>query len=432
MPAELADHASFEKDDHAGAPKILFVGFAESSHTHSWIDLLEHQYFNRRLFALPSAVPPPDWRVRTYVTIDAPKLDPAIRKSVLTPAPAPKRRSTMQRLLLGKTNVSLASTSLERALADVILSWRPHIVHTLGLESASYFFNYTRRVHPEVVGIGRWVVQVRGGPDLALHQHEKEYRTKIVDVLAQCDHLIADNPINYRDAVALGLSPEKVDSPGLGVVSGPGGLDIESLRSTWTKLPSQRQRTILWPKTYETISSKALPVFEAIKLAWDRIAPVSFEMLWLVQSDVQIWFEKSMPDHIKAACRLYGRLPRQDVLKMLSSARIMLAPSLTDGIPNSMMEAMALGAFPIVSPLDTIMPVVENEKNVLFARNLYPHEIADALIRAMSDDRLVDAAAEKNAIRVIELADRKRIVRDVVNYYLEIVSLSTNKTGHAA
>ena len=86
----------------------------------------------------------------------------------------------------------------------------------------------------------------------------------------------------------------------------------------------------------------------------------------------------------------------------------MLAPSLTDGIPNTLYEAMAAGAFPIVSPLDTIQPIVKNERNVLFARNLYPQEIAEALCRAMHDDELVDHAAERNLKLVRKIADRSQ------------------------
>ena len=98
----------------------------------------------------------------------------------------------------------------------------------------------------------------------------------------------------------------------------------------------------------------------------------------------------------------------------------MLIPSLSDGIPNSLYEAMGCGTFPIVSPLETITPVVKNEENVLFARNLYPEEIATALVRAMNDDALVDRAAEKNLDRVYQLADRKIIQKQVINFYENI------------
>jgi hypothetical protein len=67
---------------------------------------------------------------------------------------------------------------------------------------------------------------------------------------------------------------------------------------------------------------------------------------------------------------------------------------------------------------------VRADDNVLFARNLYPHEIADALVRAMSDDALVDRAAENNVVRLRELADRDRIRPRVIAYYEEVARLA--------
>jgi glycosyltransferase involved in cell wall biosynthesis len=434
MTGQSSDSSTFEVDDYPEGPRVLFVGWAESSHTHSWIDLLQGSGINARLFALPSAVPPSGWRVRTYVTMDTPDtLDPASRKppTKLQPVPqsVPRRWEFLRRSPTPTLMFPPISVSIERQLADAILCWRPDVVHTLGIDSASYLLDRTRKLHPDIIGIGRWVVQVRGGPDLALHKYDPDHRPRIESIFSNCDHLIADNTINYGDAIKLGLDESKARSPGLGVVSGPGGLDVTALRASWSLLPSKRPRTILWPKTYETISSKALPVFEAIRLAWDRIAPVTFELLWLVQSDVQIWFNKTMPDHIKASCNLHGRLDREQVLTMLPNARVMLAPSLTDGIPNSMMEAMALGAFPIVSPLDTITPVVKNEENVLFARNLYPEEIAAALVRAMQDDALVDRAAERNVGCVDQLANRSRVRNAVIKYYMKIAGMQSHPSS---
>jgi glycosyltransferase involved in cell wall biosynthesis len=88
-----------------------------------------------------------------------------------------------------------------------------------------------------------------------------------------------------------------------------------------------------------------------------------------------------------------------------------------DGTPNSLFEAMATGAFPIVSPLETIRPIVRDGENVLFARNLYPNEIADALVRAMCDDALVDNAGRVNRVAVRRLADRSAIGPRVVKWY---------------
>ncbi|TBG24193.1 glycosyltransferase [Rhizobium leguminosarum] len=436
-------NSDFDQDVYPGRPRILFIGFPESSHTHSWIDLLADTAFNVRLFGLPSAEPPAEWAVKTYLTKVADvRWDSPTRRTVFPPPDssaislAAAARSALNRGMASgvpivrsivETGIGfterLAKTghaaTIEAALAAVIKEWKPDIIHTLGFDSASYFYLRVRKEF-KLETIGRWIAQARGGPDLALQRYSPAYRPLIEEVLGTCDHFIADNEPNYSYALSAGLKEEKVSNPGMGVVSGAGGMDLEAMRRMWSLLPSKRERVIVWPKAYELYTSKAMPVFEAILNVWDRIQPCRIEMLWMVQSDVQIWYEKLFPPHIKANCPSYGRLSREETLQRVASARVMIAPSLSDGIPNTMMEAMALGAAPLVSPLDTITPVVRHEENVFFARNLYPDELGDALVRLMADDDLVDRMAENNLVRIQELADRRAVKRRALVYYDEI------------
>jgi glycosyltransferase involved in cell wall biosynthesis len=138
-----------------------------------------------------------------------------------------------------------------------------------------------------------------------------------------------------------------------------------------------------------------------------------------MSTEVYEWY-LSMPEDIRNHCHVADRIPRREVLSLMKRARILLAPSLIDGVPNSLYEAMANGAFPIVSPLETITPVVRQELNVLFARNLYPAEIANALVNAMSDDGLIDKAVENNYSLVQKIANRQTIKTNVVNYYQKL------------
>lgn len=442
----------FGQDPYPGRPRILFVGFPESSHTHSWISLLDTADFNVRLFALPSAAPPAEWPVKTYLTVGGTaRLADATRKTVFPPPDEsvaglvglarvalnrgvmggrPRLRQMIEsgvRLFEKRTNGNHA-TSIEEALAQTIREWLPDVIHTLGFDSASYLYLRTRKQFG-LEGIGRWIAQARGGPDIDLQRFAPTFRPLIKDVLQGCDHFIADNQLNYQTAQELGLAPSKVREPGMGVVSGAGGIDIEALSAMWHLPPSKRERVIVWPKAYETYTAKAMPVFEAILKVWDQIQPCRIEMLWMVQSDVQIWYEKLFPDHIKASCSTFGRLSRSETLERIASARVMLAPSLSDGIPNTMMEAMALGAVPLVSPLDTITPVVNEDENVVFARNLYPDEIAAALVRLMGDDYLVDRLAQNNLVRISDIADRRNVRARVLKYYAEVCRLSRDSSS---
>jgi len=409
----------FGKDPYPGQPKILFIGLAESTHTQSWIDLLDQSEVNVRLFALPSGLPPENWPVKTYVTQPTgEKLDPKLRMRLYHQRPARRFLFKIFRHFASGPK----SDPAERWLARAIREWRPHVIHTLGLEPASYFYLRVREKYG-LEDIGNWIVQVRGGPDLALHRLMVEYVKEIRDILKNCDQLVADNQQNYEYALDLGLERDRLCP--LGVIAGTGGIDIAGMAKFRERFPSQRRRLVVWPKAYECPQGKALSVFEAIKLAWPHIQPCEFQMLAMIP-ETRMWYH-TLPEEIRRNCGIHDRIPRTKTLELMSEARIMLAPSLADGVPNTLYEAMAAGSFPIVSPLETIKPIVVHEQNVLFARNLYPQEICEALCRAMRDDELVDSAAKKNFEIVKQIADRSKIRVRVIDYYKSLAREKARK-----
>jgi Glycosyl transferases group 1 len=398
----------FASDPFPAKPRILFIGLGENSHTHSWIDLLEGVAINARLFAMPTGVPPDDWPVRTYVTAYVgPPLNSATRASLYSTSPAfrfAKRQAGRAR------GLDLAGVA-GHWLAKIIRHWRPHIIHTLGIVQGGEFYLEVRRKF-RLEGIGRWVLQTRGGSDVTVPHLDPVRRKRLAEILTSCDQLISDNVEDLRIARELGVRQEQI-AP-IAPVPGAGGIDVDSMRLKWHGQPSRR-RVIVWPKAYDSAGGKMLPTFEALKLCWDRIQPCEIHMLSMT-SESFMWFW-TLPDNIRQSCRTYDRIPRSQVLDLMPAARVMLAPALMDGVPNSLYEGMAAGALPIVSPLETLLPIVRNEENVLFARNLYPQEIAEALEHSMTDDELVDAAAERNLGLLRRVADRSAIRPRVIEFY---------------
>src|SRR5919202_3863285 len=428
---------SFDIDPYPGKPKILFVGYAESTHTHAWIDLLDEAELNVRLFALPSGfgLPPENWKVRTYITSYTPfKLDPHTRASLhpgLGQLQRLLQKRYIRRLHLYKEVEPLSQRRFvrdllgpakgpEEWLAKIIRGWQPDIIHTLGLDPVSQFsagiFYFQVRNKFKLAGLGNWVLQLRG-TDIVFRRLDPDESPKIAQVLRECDQLLSDNQQNFSFASEMGLREEQVST--LGTVPGTGGIDVASLAQSWHGPPSSR-RLILWPKPSENYGMQALHVLEAIKLSWDQLQPCEVYMLSLYPGNATLLWYRTLPERIKRFCHTKERIPRDKTLQLMTQSRVMLGPSLLEGTPNTMWEAMAAGALPIVSPLDTIRPVVEHEQNVLFARNLYPHEIAQALTRAMNDDALVDEAAERNLEVVRRRADRSKIGPRVIEYYEDL------------
>jgi hypothetical protein len=418
--------------------RVLFVGLPSSSHTRSWIDLLDESEFDVRLFGLPEGYPPEDWRVMTYLT--TPHLPRGLdreTRSTLYPTPeevharqrglrffiqraARKGELVTERLVGGfaPLHVGFAPVragSAEEWLAKILREWHPDIIHTLGLDGAGLFY-FDVRTRFRLEHIGRWVLQLRGGSDLELNRLGDTAAARLRPALRECDQILSDNLVNHRYVLELGARPEQL-AP-LNPVPGTGGVAVDELASLCVGKPSLRERIIVWPKSYESPWSKALPVLEALRIAWPKIRPVRVYML-ATNEEPMAWV-RTLPSEIRHSCTVLQGVPRSDVLTLMSRARLVLAPSIVDGVPNVLYEAMACGAFPIVSPLETILALVSEPENVLFARNLYPSELAEALTRSMNDDGLVDEAADRNLILVRKVADRETIREKAVSFYRAI------------
>ncbi|MBC8144734.1 MAG: glycosyltransferase family 4 protein [bacterium] len=404
--------ATFDSDPFPDGPRILFVGRADSSHTREWMDMLDDAPLNLRLFSIPnSPAPAADWPYATYVS--TPRHvggDSQTRRFLVS------RMRNLSRVQRAYGNISAGGyrAYAQRWLRQAIDQWRPHIVHTLGLREAGMFF-YDAMRDRLPMSDSAWLLQLWGGADLEAERPDPTYLVRAGEALRASDQLFDDNPQGIEYARSIGVRGDQIAS--LGLIPGTGGMDIDAIRAAST-IPTSQRRLILWPKAYESPWSKSLPVIEALKAAWPTIGPIDIHVL-AVCEETRAWL-RALPDGIREHVHIDGRLPRNEVLALMSRARIMLAPSLIDGVPNVMLEAMASGALPIVSPLAGICSVAKDDQNALFARNLHPQEIAAALVRGMTDDALVDRVATANAIRVRAVADRNVIREKVVSYYRQL------------
>lgn len=416
--------------------KILFIGLTESSHTTSWIDLLENSSFEFRLFALPTGAKPNSVNIPVYLSsqrfLKKPKYFPVKRISIFARIKSfmlfikfkfyfyfpinyfklPERLKTA--IKKGKLKSGMKDLAIIPSLKSVIASFKPDIIHTLGIFNASALYQEISTQYPLI----KWVMQIRGGPDLDYNYLQESGKIIINNVLTNADYIICDSKFNYSLATKLGAEASKFM---LGVVSGAGGINLNLDKEINIK---SDLRTIVWPKAHEGIASKALPVLEGIKLVWHELKNVVFKIYCLDQEEVQLWIQRNMPNESHSKFEIYGRVVREEFLSELSKSDIMLSPSIMDGIPNVLIESMANGVIPIVSPIETISEFVSDPENVHFARNLYPNEIARALINSLSDHSGNARKIQNNLALVKMNYDREVIRNKVTNFYREIEDAS--------
>jgi glycosyltransferase involved in cell wall biosynthesis len=134
-----------------------------------------------------------------------------------------------------------------------------------------------------------------------------------------------------------------------------------------------------------------------------------------------MWVRR-MPQRLQSRVRVHASVPRSELLSKLKRARVLIAPSLSDGTPITMLEAMAAGALPLMSPLDSIQEWITDGHNGLLAPALYPDRIAAAVRRALTDDELHSCAQKANREIVAQRADREKLRPQILDYYRSLQS----------
>lgn len=97
-----------------------------------------------------------------------------------------------------------------------------------------------------------------------------------------------------------------------------------------------------------------------------------------------------------------GRLPREQALGYHHVSDIFAIPSLRDGCPNALMEAMLAGKAIIGSTADAIGEILEHEENALVVRPGYTEDLVTSIRQLASDPKLqqrLGAEARNKALK---------------------------------
>jgi len=127
--------------------------------------------------------------------------------------------------------------------------------------------------------------------------------------------------------------------------------------------------------------------------------------------------------------RIVPYCDHEEVLKLFGRARVSISLNISDGTPNVVFEAMAMGAFPIQSSTSGAEDFVRNGETGLLVPPEDPQAIAKAIRRAITDDVLVDRDSEINAGVVKERLDQSVIKPKVIAKYEKVATQGPLKRG---
>ena len=385
--------------------KILLVAMANSIHTARWIDQIADQGWDLHLFPSTDSGIEVHRDLRNVRLHHTMWLNPARNANGVRfhgISLARRVEDTWWR----RVRREKGGPDADR-LARVLDRLDPDIVHTMEIQHAGYLALEAKR------RLGRsfppWIV-TNWGSDIYLFGRLAEHAPRIRKVLESCDFYSCE----CRRDVALARSFGFAGTV-LPVFPNAGGFDLGMTASLKSPGPSSSRRGIML-KGYQHWGGRALTGLRALERCADLLG------------EYEVWIYSASPD-VAVAAELFGRstgvrvtllpkdTPHAEILSRHGRARISIGLSTGDAISTSLLESMVMGSFPIQSWTACADEWIEDGRTGLLVPPDDPEIVEAAVRRTLSDDALVDCAAEENLQVAEERLDRERIRPMAIDFY---------------
>ena len=399
--------------------RILFVAMANSVHTARWINQIADQGWHIHLF--PSQDSDIHPALRNLVIHDrlvrSANVGKNVKQGKSLPWPFPGSANLANRVLSRLRRVELSRWTIARnqRLAHLIDKIKPDIIHSLEMQKAGYLTLEAKKICRSK--FLPWIMSIWGS-DLYLFGRLADHAGKIKAVLSACDYFGAECQRDLNLARSLGFQKETL--PCLPMF---GGFDLDTLRRLWQSGPISARRLIVL-KGYQSWAGRSLVGLRAIELCADKLKGYRIAIS-MASEDVKLAAEL-MSSRTGIPVDIIPPCSNMDILKLHGRARTSIGLSISDGLPAFFAEALVMGSFPIQSCTACADEWIEDGKTGLLVPPEDPEPIAAAIRRAVSDDALVDRAAELNTQTARERLDYRLIQPQVIAMYEKVAA----KSGH--
>jgi glycosyltransferase involved in cell wall biosynthesis len=296
--------------------------------------------------------------------------------------------------------VNKYDTKVEEAFAKAVQEIQPDAIHSFAL-----YVSCTPVLTVMLQNNIPWIYS-SWGSDLFYFRKDLSYLKDIKEVLPRVNYMFADCKRDQEIATELGFIGTH-----LGVFPGGGGYDLEAFKTY--QIP-QSQRKIIAVKGNENRSGRAVPVLKAMEQL--SLQLTDFEVVVFgVENDVVFKFQEGSIPHLT----IKRLMEHEELIQLFCSSLIYIGNSNSDGMPNTLLEAICAGAFPIQSnPGGATAELIKNEENGLLIEDCEDVELIKGIIKkALTSTELVISAVQINNKQIVPGLDIKIVQQNVINAY---------------
>ena len=121
--------------------------------------------------------------------------------------------------------------------------------------------------------------------------------------------------------------------------------------------------------------------------------------------------------NLSTSVQFLGRVPHQEMARLLAQADVYVSTSPYDGTSVSLLEALASGAFPVVTDIPSNREWITNAENGFLVPTGNEYILARKIVEAIRNKELLVEANEKNRKLIEQKAHWKTNIRKIANIY---------------
>lgn len=299
---------------------------------------------------------------------------------------------------------------LKRILQDI----QPDLVHAMRIPFEGIFAALTLLNNPTPLLLSVW------GNDFTLHANRfptTSYFTK--KAMRRADALLADC---QRDITLASKYCFRKSKPSL-FVPGSGGVNPKTFYpskedNSWRqKLNiSSHTKVIFNPRGFR-ICVRSDTFFKSISYVLEQHPEVVFVVVAMAGNNIAESWQKKIGNRLQ----ILPKISQEKLASLFRISTIVTSISEHDGTPNSLLEAMASGAFPIAGDIASIREWIHHGFNGLLVDPSSPESLGNAISQALNDEQLRKKARHYNFDLIQEKAEYRRCMAKAEEFYQKLI-----------
>jgi glycosyltransferase involved in cell wall biosynthesis len=158
--------------------------------------------------------------------------------------------------------------------------------------------------------------------------------------------------------------------------------------------------------------------FRSIPFILERLPETIFMCPTMAGESVALeWISRL---NLQNSVHLLPRLTPHEMAAVYRRSQVMVSPSTHDGTPNTLLEALASGCFPVAGDLESIREWIEPQYNGLLIDPDRPRQLADAVIEGLLNGDLRRKAFTANQALIEKRAAYEHVMPAVEAFYQRV------------